>query len=105
MKDVDELGMAVIASMVLDIISPDSLRGDDGTAHPYAVSIDVDGFDSSIAPGVGTPVLGGLTYREGRLLCEKLCSLHAPCKGHSRRLTRQLTHHDSYSDITSACPV
>ena len=37
----------------------------------FHLSFDLDALDPSIAPGVGTPVRGGLTYREGHLVCEK----------------------------------
>ena len=37
------------------------------------VSFDADVLDPEIAPGVGTPVPGGLTYREAHLLMELLC--------------------------------
>ena len=36
------------------------------------VSLDLDALDPEIAPGVGTPVKGGLTYREAHLACEDL---------------------------------
>ena len=45
------------------------------------VSLDMDALDPSVAPGVGTPVTGGLTFREAHLLmeilaeAEKVCSL------------------------------
>ena len=41
----------------------------DGT-QGFHVSFDVDGLDPSIAPGVGTPVRGGLSFREAHLLME-----------------------------------
>ncbi|MSO58419.1 MAG: arginase, partial [Thermoleophilia bacterium] len=34
------------------------------------LSLDLDALDPGIAPGVGTPVSGGLTYREAHLACE-----------------------------------
>lgn len=34
------------------------------------VSLDMDALDPEVAPGVGTPVRGGLTYREAHLACE-----------------------------------
>ncbi len=34
------------------------------------VSVDMDALDPEVAPGVGTPVRGGLTYREAHLACE-----------------------------------
>ena len=42
-----------------------------GTAG-FHLSFDLDGLDPMIAPGVGTPVAGGLTYREAHLICEKV---------------------------------
>ncbi|MCW5937817.1 MAG: arginase [Fimbriimonadaceae bacterium] len=38
------------------------------------ISFDVDVFDPDIAPGTGTAVRGGLTYREGHLVAETLCA-------------------------------
>ena len=38
------------------------------------VSLDMDSLDPSEAPGVGTPVPGGLTYREAHLLMEIVAS-------------------------------
>lgn len=35
------------------------------------ISFDLDAIDPQIAPGVGTPVRGGITYREAHLVCEK----------------------------------
>ena len=37
----------------------------------FHLSFDLDGIDPMEAPGVGTPVPGGLTYREAHLICEK----------------------------------
>ena len=34
------------------------------------VSLDLDALDPTVVPGVGTPVAGGLTYREAHLACE-----------------------------------
>ena len=42
------------------------------TRAPLYVSIDIDAFDPSIAPGTGTPEPGGLTYLEGRELLRAL---------------------------------
>jgi arginase len=63
MKEVDTLGMARIAQESLE-----KLR-DVKRIH---VSFDADSLDPSIAPGVGTPVPGGLSYREAHLLMELL---------------------------------
>ncbi len=45
-------------------------RANDGTAG-FHLSFDLDSLDPREAPGVGTPVPGGLTYREAHLVCEK----------------------------------
>ena len=44
------------------------------TAHTAGVhlSFDLDGVDPQHAPGVGTPVPGGLNLRESHLICEKV---------------------------------
>ncbi|MCP2015484.1 arginase [Deinococcus sp. HSC-46F16] len=63
MKDVDQLGITRITEETLERLS------DTERLH---VSFDADALDPSVAPGVGTPVPGGLTYREGHLLMELL---------------------------------
>ena len=63
MKDIDTLGMAAVATKALEDLS--------GVTRLH-VSFDADSLDPSIAPGVGTPVQGGLTYREAHLLMELL---------------------------------
>jgi arginase len=64
MAVIDERGMA--ASMDEAIA-----RVTSGTAT-FHLSFDLDSIDPMIAPGVGTPVAGGLTYREAHLVSEKL---------------------------------
>lgn len=63
MRHVDELGMAAIARQALD-----RLRH----LPRIHVSLDMDSLDPAEAPGVGTPVPGGLSYREAHLLMEIL---------------------------------
>lgn len=62
MHEVDRLGIARIAEETLAYL------GD----LPLHVSLDADVLDPTLAPGVGTPVPGGLTYREAHLLMELL---------------------------------
>jgi arginase len=62
MRDIDELGMRVVMEEALRIAA-------NGTAG-YHVSLDMDWLDPSEAPGVGTPVRGGATYREAHLAME-----------------------------------
>lgn len=64
MKDIDQLGMTRIFEETMERLS--------NTSRLH-VSYDADALDPSICPGVGTPVPGGLSYREGHLLMELLC--------------------------------
>ncbi len=63
MRDIDEHGMSAVAVKALDHLKHMS------RLH---ISLDMDSIDPSEAPGVGTPVPGGLTYREAHLLMEIL---------------------------------
>jgi arginase len=62
MKDIDRDGIAVVSERALDLASSGT-----GGIH---VSFDLDGCDPTFAPGVGTPVKGGLDYREAHTLME-----------------------------------
>jgi arginase len=62
MSDVDRRGMSSVVDEALTIVA----KGEN-SVH---VSFDMDGVDPQEAPGVGTPVRGGLTYRESHLLME-----------------------------------
>jgi arginase len=62
MKDIDRQGIASIVEQAV------SLAGA-GTAGIH-VSFDIDVCDPQIAPGVGTPVKGGLDYREAHMVME-----------------------------------
>ncbi|MGA8533555.1 MAG: arginase [Candidatus Tumulicola sp.] len=64
MSDVDKLGMMRVMEEALAIAG----SGD----SPIHVSFDMDGIDPSEAPGTGTPVKGGLSYREAHLIMEML---------------------------------
>ncbi len=66
MKDVDEMGMSVVMHKAIEIAS-------NGTNGVH-LSVDLDGIDPMHAPGVGTPVNGGFTYREGHLAMEVLAA-------------------------------
>jgi arginase len=62
MKDIDRDGIATIMERALAIAGRDT--------HGIHVSFDLDVCDPSIAPGVGTPVKGGLDYREAHMVME-----------------------------------
>lgn len=64
MHEIDRLGMARVMEETIQIVS----KGTDGV-H---LSLDLDGLDPSDCPGVGTPVPGGITYRESHLAMEML---------------------------------
>lgn len=61
MSEIDRIGIERAVRESLDRVAGG------GFVH---VSLDMDVLDPSIAPGVGTPVRGGLTYREAHLACE-----------------------------------
>lgn len=64
MREIDERGMSACMDEAIAIAS----RGSAG----YAVTFDVDALDPNDAPGSGTLVRGGLTYREAHLAMEKI---------------------------------
>ena len=64
MRDIDERGMRAVMEEALRAAG----RGTAG----YHVSLDMDWIDPEDAPGVGTPVRGGATYREAHLAMEIL---------------------------------
>ncbi len=67
MRDVDELGMATVARRALTRLNH---------VPRIHLSFDMDAIDPTVAPGVGTPVPGGLTFREAHLLMEILSEAH-----------------------------
>jgi arginase len=73
MREIDEFGVGVLMHRFIE-----KVRARDGVLH---VSFDVDFLDPELAPGVGTTVPGGATYREAHLVMEML---------HDSRLVRSL---------------
>ncbi len=63
MRAIDEMGMRLVMDQALAQM--------DANTHLH-VSLDVDFLDPDIAPGVGTPVRGGPTYREAQLCMEMI---------------------------------
>ena len=64
MEDVDRRGIVAVAEEALEYLA---------ALDRVHLSFDADVLDPSVAPGVGTPVSGGLSYREAHLLMELLC--------------------------------
>ncbi|KAI6127717.1 Ureohydrolase [Pisolithus thermaeus] len=63
MHEVDKYGIGRVMDMALDHVNPNR-------DLPIHLSFDVDALDPSVAPSTGTPVRGGLTFREGHYICE-----------------------------------
>lgn len=63
MADIDRIGMRSVMTEAMKIASVNG---------PIHVSFDIDVVDPSDAPGVGTPVRGGITYREAHLAMEMI---------------------------------
>ena len=64
MKEIDRLGIAAVMERAIALAS-------DGTGG-FHVSYDLDACDPTVAPGVGTPVKGGLSYREAHVVMEMI---------------------------------
>jgi arginase len=65
MRDIDERGLRSVMREAID-------RATEGAAG-FHLSFDMDAVDPQEAPGVGTPVRGGITYREAHLAMETIC--------------------------------
>ncbi|KZT39231.1 Ureohydrolase [Sistotremastrum suecicum HHB10207 ss-3] len=65
MHEVDKYGIGQVVEKALDHVNP-------GRDRPIHLSFDVDALDPSVAPSTGTPVRGGLTFREGHYICEAI---------------------------------
>jgi arginase len=69
MRDIDERGMREVMA--------DAIRFATDEADGVCVSLDLDFVDPEDAPGVGTPVSGGVTYREAHLAMEMIADSEA----------------------------
>jgi arginase len=66
MKDIDHMGIAMVMTRALEITTQ-------GTRGLH-VSLDIDALDPREVHGVGTPVRGGLTYREASFVMEEIAA-------------------------------
>ncbi|WP_042222835.1 arginase [Oceanobacillus manasiensis] len=64
MHEIDRMGMPAVMEEAIQYLKK--------KADGIHLSLDLDGLDPSEAPGVGTPVIGGMTYRESHLAMEML---------------------------------
>jgi len=90
MRRLDEIGMRKTMKRVLDDM-------DEGT-HLH-VSLDLDFLDPEIAPGVGTPVRGGPTYREAQLCMEMIADTGALASIDIVELNPALDHRNSTAKL------
>ncbi len=65
MRDIDERGLRTVMDEAFAAVSRDTAG--------FHLSLDLDFVDPRDAPGVGTPVRGGATYREAHLAMEIIC--------------------------------
>jgi len=65
MRDIDERGLRSVMDEAFRIATEDTVG--------FHLSLDMDWVDPQFAPGVGTPVRGGATYREAHLAMELIC--------------------------------
>ncbi|XP_055721579.1 arginase-2, mitochondrial [Salvelinus fontinalis] len=65
MRDIDRLGIQRVMEVTFDHLLSRKQR-------PIHLSFDIDAMDPSLAPATGTPVNGGLTYREGIWITEEI---------------------------------
>jgi arginase len=65
MRDIDERGMHAVIEEAIKLAT--------AATGGFHLSFDMDAVDPSDAPGVGTPVRGGITYREAHLAMELVC--------------------------------
>ena len=65
MRDIDERGLRAVMAQAIELATRVTVG--------FHLSLDMDYVDPADAPGVGTPVRGGATYREAHLAMEMIC--------------------------------
>ncbi|KAK7810689.1 hypothetical protein U0070_013740 [Myodes glareolus] len=65
MRDIDQIGIQKVMEQTFDLLIGKRQK-------PIHLSFDIDAFDPKLAPATGTPVVGGLTYREGVYITEEI---------------------------------
>ena len=91
MRDIDERGLRTVMAEALAIVS-------NGTAD-FHVSLDMDWIDPVDAPGVGTPVRGGATYREAHLAMELIADHGGMVSFEIVEVNPILDHRNSTADL------
>jgi arginase len=93
MNDIDKLGIHRIIAKVLK-----QFREKVDHIH---ISFDVDSVDPSVAPGVGTPIPGGLSYREAHLLMETIAECGCMSSFEIAEVNPILDHKNQSASFTS----
>ncbi|MCX7781584.1 MAG: arginase [Negativicutes bacterium] len=91
MHEIDMLGMAQVMERALRIVA-------DGTDGVH-VSFDMDVMDPLHAPGVGTPVVGGLTYRESHLAMELIAAANIVTSAEFVEVNTVLDHRNQTAKV------
>ena len=94
MHEVDMLGMAKVMEEAISIVSTDT--------EGVHVSFDMDVMDPLHAPGVGTPVFGGLTYRESHLAMELISAANIVTSAEFVEVNTVLDHRNQTAKVAVA---
>lgn len=74
-EDAMAYGSVLISSRDVQKLGPQGVLARIPKAEKYFVSIDIDGFDMSIAPGVGSPSPGGMNYNDVNDMLSGICQM------------------------------
>jgi arginase len=91
MRDLDERGMREVMA--------EALRFANDETDGVAVSLDLDFVDPADAPGVGTPVRGGVTYREAHLAMEMLADSKGVVSLEVVEVNPVIDHHNRTAEL------
>lgn len=94
MHEIDRIGMPRVMKETIHYLKDKT----DG----IHVSFDLDGIDPSEAPGVGTPVIGGLTYRESHLALEMLSEANIVTSAEFVEINPMLDERNKTADLAVA---
>ncbi len=91
MHEVDKYGIVDVMEAAIEIAT----KGTDG----IHVSFDLDGLDTTVAPGTGTKVLGGLSFREGNLALEMIAKTNKLVSAEFVEVNPLLDHENATSKV------
>jgi len=93
MYEIDRHNIGPVVEMALRAVDPQA-------KSPIHLSFDIDALDPAVAPTTGTPVVGGLTFREGAYLCEVLASTSRLCSMDMVEVNPDLAAHSKDAEQT-----